>query len=176
MYIYDFISIFNQIWTSVFKRTLILVNFFFSLIKTHIFHLIQVFIIVTVLPKFWFFMIHSTYFFVFVQYDLIHHIVNNIFVLFLFLEYFPRYGVAPAFLSRLGCSILSPKFPQDLAFIGIMSNVVDNTVFWFTQLSTYFYGACYRSHPSRGEYLTRRILLSFPYLFQYSWILPDYFF
>ena len=38
-------------------------SFFFSLVKTHIFHLIQVVLIIIIFQKFWCFMIHSTFFF-----------------------------------------------------------------------------------------------------------------
>ena len=83
MFIYHFISIFNQIYTFVFKRTLTLFNFFFSLINNHIFHLIQVVFIIINFQKFWCFMIDGNYFFGFNHAEFIHRIVNNS-VVFLF--------------------------------------------------------------------------------------------
>ena len=58
-------------------------------------------------------------------------------VFLLFLKSFPWYGAATAVLIRLDCSILSPKFPQDLIFTGRMSNSVDSTGFQFALLVIY---------------------------------------
>ena len=123
------------------------VIFFFSLIKTHIFHLIQIILVVIILQKCWCFMIHSTYFWGLIQYDLIHHIVNNIAVFLIFLESFPWYEVVHVVLSRLGCSILSPKFPQDFTFIGIISSAVDNTDFRFALRVIYIFFSALSSAP-----------------------------
>ena len=107
------------------------IKFFFSLIKTHIFHLIQVFLIVITFQKLWCLMIHGTYFVGFSHLDFIHHIVNNGVVFLFFLEPFPRYVIAPAVLSRMGFIILSSKFSQDLALIRRISSAVDHTYFLF---------------------------------------------
>ena len=112
-------------------------HFSFSLIKTHIFYLIQVILIVIIFQNFWCFMIHSTSFFGFIKQDLFHSIVNNSVVFLIFLESFPWYGFSPAVLIRLGYSILSPKLPQCLTFIGIMSMAVDEAGFRFAIQAIY---------------------------------------
>ena len=114
-----------------------LIQFLFIPIKTHIFHLVQVFFIVITFQKFWCFMIHGTYFLGFSHLFFIHHTVNNSVVLLFFMEYFPRYGVVPVVLSRLGYRVLSSKFSQDLTFIRRMSINVDHTGFRFTLRSIY---------------------------------------
>ena len=130
MYIYNFISILNHIWTFVFKRMLTSLIFFFSLIKTHISHLIQFIIIKITLQKFWCFMIDGTYFFGFSHSEFIHHIFNNSVVLLFLMEPFSRYEVASEVLSRMGCIILSFKFSQDLTLIRRMPSAIDHTDFW----------------------------------------------
>ena len=83
-------------------------------------------------------MIHSTYFFGFIQQYLSHSIVNNSVTFLLSVEFTPWYRVDPTVLSRLAFSILSHKFTQDLTFIGRMSGAVDEAVFnWLFKLSTY---------------------------------------
>ena len=129
IYIYHFSSIFNHIWTFLSKRTLMSFNFFFSLFKTHIFHLIQVVLIIVTSQKLWFLVVDGTYFFWFNHAGFVHHVVNNSVILLFFLETFPRYGIASAVLSRLGCRILSSKFAQDLTFIRRMSSTMDHTGF-----------------------------------------------
>ena len=59
------------------------IQFFFSLVKNHIFHQIQVVLVVITFKKLWCFMIEGTYFFGFNHAEFIHHIVNNS-VVFLF--------------------------------------------------------------------------------------------
>ena len=56
-----------------------------------------------------------------------HRIVNNSVILLFLLEFFPRYGVDPAVLIRLGYRILNTEFPQDLTLIRRMINAVDHT-------------------------------------------------
>ena len=142
-------------------------NFFFSVIKSHVFHLKQVILILITFPKNWRLVIHGTYFLGFNHLEFIHHIVNNI-VIFLFLmKPFPRYGIAPTVLSSLGCSVLSFKFAQDLIFIRIMPSAMDHTFFYaIFEKSKIIYVTCQRSHPSQGECLTRWILISYYYLVQ----------
>ena len=74
-------------------------------------------------------MIHGTYLFGFNHVEFIHHVVNNSVVLLFFLKRFYGYGIAPAVLRRLGCSILSSKFAQDLTFIRRMPRAMDHTCF-----------------------------------------------
>ena len=76
-------------------------------------------------------MIDGTYFFGFSHLDFIHRIVNNSVVFLFLLEYFPRYGVSLAVLSKLLCSILSYKFAQDLTFIRRMASAVNHKGFRF---------------------------------------------
>ena len=104
---------------------------FFSIVRTYIFHQIQVVLIVITFQKLWCFMIHGTYFFGFSYLHFIHHIVNNSVVFLFFVEPFPRYGIAPEVLSMLGCSILNSKFAQDLTFFKEISSTVDHTGFRF---------------------------------------------
>ena len=127
---YQFISIFDHIRFFLFKHTLTSFNFFFGLINTHIFYLIQVILVVVNFQKFWGLMIDSTYLFGFNHVELIHHVVNNSMVLLFFLKPSSRCGIAPTVLCRMGCSVLSSKFSQDLTFIIRMSRAMDNIVFY----------------------------------------------
>ena len=174
MYIYRFISILNHIWTFLFKHTLPSSNFLFSLIKTHILHLIQFVIIVITFQKFLCFVIHGIYFFGFSHLDFIHYIVNNSVVFLIFMEIFSGCGVSPAVLSRMVRSILSSKLSQDLIFIRIMSSSVYHTGHRIHSLRNLhiIYGAFQRSHTLWGDCFTRRLLLYYSYWVQYSWILP----
>ena len=122
---------------------------FFLIIKTYIFHLIKVVFIVINLQKFWCFMIHRTYFFGFIQQDIIHHLVNNSVFFLLFMESLNRYRVAPTVLRKMGCSILSPKSPQDLTFVGRMSSAVDDTDFIFYLRAIYILFTALASNPIR---------------------------
>ena len=67
----------------------------------------------------------------------------------LFIKPFPWYGVDPAVLSRLGCSILGTKSPQELTFVGIMSNTVDEAGFWFALRAIYISFTALASSPIR---------------------------
>ena len=60
--------------------------------------------------------------------EFIYHVVNNSMVLLFFLKPFSRYGISPAVLRRLGCSVLSSKFDQNLTVIRRISEAMDYTV------------------------------------------------
>ena len=106
------------------------IQLFFGIIKTHIFYLIQVVLIIFTFQKLWCLIIDGTYLFGFNHAEFIHHVVNNIMVLLFFMEPFSRYGISPSFLRRMLFSVLSSKYSQDLTFVIIMSSVIDHTGFW----------------------------------------------
>ena len=109
MYIYNFLSIFNHLWTFVFKRMLTWINFFSGLIQTCIFHLIQVVLIIIIFQKFWCLMIHGTYFFGFSHLDIIEHIDNDTVVFLFFMESFSRHDVPPWSLVGWAAAYLVPN-------------------------------------------------------------------
>ena len=86
---YQFILIFKHMWDFVFKCMLTSFHFFLGLIKTNIFYLIQVVLVVFTFQKFWCLMIYGTYLFLFNHVEFIHNIINNSVVLML--GYLPRY-------------------------------------------------------------------------------------
>ena len=105
------------------------IPFFFGIIKTHMFYLIQVVLVVVTLQELLCLMIDGTYLFGFNHVEFIHHVVNNSMVILFFLKPFFRYGIAPTVLRRLVCIIISSKFAQNLTFIRKMSEAMDHAVF-----------------------------------------------
>ena len=69
--------------------------------------------------------------------ELIHHVVNNSMVILFFSKTIFRYGIDPTVLSKLGCSVLSSKFPPKTTSIRRMSKAMDHTVFWCSLQAIY---------------------------------------
>ena len=114
MNIYHFISIFNHIWIFLFKRTLTSFNFFFSLTKTHIIHLIQVVPILITFQKFCCFIIHGTDFFGFTHLYFINHIVNNSLVFLFLWNIILGIRLLPRSLVGWAAAYLVPNSPKTL--------------------------------------------------------------
>ena len=73
-----------------------------------------------------------TYFLIFLKSNLIHFMIMNIIVLFLYVIYIFSCGILPAFLSRPDFIILRIKVYQDLKFIWWMDRDMDTIgYFWY---------------------------------------------
>ena len=168
------ISIFNSIWIVlfIFKLTLMLVKFFLGINKTHFVNLVQIVLVVIRVQKYGTSLASLTFRFSAIRISCTALLTMALFSLRRF--FFAWYGVAPAVLSRPTINVLRPKVSQKLTFFWTFSRDLDKTGFRFA-LSGYLhfvFCTCQSSHPSWGNSMTRRVLLSYACCDHHSWRLP----